>query len=123
MSADELRAAIQERGVKTQVVTNWAKGGRPIPVARYPLCASVIGHGLTVDELHGRVAAGGVKEPSVLYANSDTEAKLLAAEISQLDPAMREFVTTMINVLVAKQIRNKRKSSSKASSSRTTADA
>src|SRR5687767_792892 len=48
MSADDLRAAIQDRGVKTQVVTNWVKGGRPIPVARYPLCAAVIGHGLTV---------------------------------------------------------------------------
>jgi hypothetical protein len=106
MTAEELRAAIQDRGVKTQVVTNWVKGGRPIPVARYPLCASVIGHGLTVDELHGRV----VREDSGAYvvSRASREDQFLANEISQLGPEIKSALTTLVELIVAKQKREEK---------------
>jgi hypothetical protein len=106
MSAETLRAAIQARGVKTQVLTNWIKGGRPIPVARYPLCASVIGNGLTVDELHGRK----VREDSGSYVvhKAEQEDQFLANEISQLGPEIKAAIRTLVELIVARDKREAR---------------
>jgi hypothetical protein len=101
---DEFRQRVMDRDVSSAVVTNW-KGGRPIPPARYPLLAEVVG--ISVDELIGRPPR--VRESTVFYGERDEQAAMLAAEITKLDPVMREFITTMIEVLVAKQKRAERK--------------
>lgn len=105
MSEEALRAKIQEHGVSTQTVTNWSKGGRPIPVARYPLIASVIGYGLTVDELHGRV----VREDSASFvvAKAQREDQFLANEIAQLPPQFKQVFTTLVELVVAQEKRDK----------------
>jgi hypothetical protein len=104
---DQFRAVLIERGVTSATVTNWKGSGtlppRPIPIARYPLFAELLRKSL--DELHGKKSAAGVRESTLIYANSDHESKLLAAEISQLNKPERDMLTNMVNVLVASKKR------------------
>jgi hypothetical protein len=103
MSEAELRRELQSRDVSTQVITNWKKLDRPIPVERYPLFVAVIGHGLTTDELHGRT----VREDSASYVVSQAsrEDQLLANEISKLGPEFKNVITTLVELIVAREKR------------------
>lgn len=95
------RALLLERGVSSQTVTNWKKMGRPIPPGRYAFFAEILK--MSIDDLVGRAGAHAARDSTLVYPNSDAEAKLLAAEISELTPDWREVLTAVVNVLVAKK--------------------
>lgn len=103
-SEEEFRAVLMERGVSTATITNW-KGGRPIPVARYPLLSDLLG--VSTDELHGKKPPAGRKS-TLIVPNSDDEAKILAADICQLKPEQRDIMTAMVHMFVAQNIRGAR---------------
>lgn len=98
----QLRKGLAAKGVSKATVTNW-KRERPVPPAQYALIASVIGG--SVDELMGRSTESGV----MLVAPRDPAATLLAAEITKLDPQLREFLAIVVECLVARQKRGERR--------------
>lgn len=106
LSESDLRRDLQGRDVSTQTITNWKKMGRPIPVDRFPLLVQVIGHGLTTDELHGRV----VKENSATYHvhQAQQEDDFLANDISQMPPPIKEAMRTLVTLIVSHTKREER---------------
>jgi hypothetical protein len=105
-----LRRELGAKGISSATITNW-KGGkkagsaRPIPPSQWPTIAGTLR--LSVDALLSK-KTDRVAEPTLVYGNADAASKLLAAEISKLNPNVRELVTSLVEVLVAQSIRDER---------------